>query len=823
MIFLSFLVRKFPVCAASLLMLGLMTAHPLAASESVEETGGEAIISPKVEDFELAIGSAEGLKEVYGAAQGEDFRELNEIGSSLWGEAQSPDFLLAQEMEDADLSFPEGGLLRITVTGTRTPRSIEDLPATVTVFDLEDLEFNGVVNLRDLLRYEPGVSVRNDLRYGLQDVNIRGIEGNRILFQLDGIRLPERFEFGPFNIGRGDYVDFATLSAVEVLRGPASTLYGSDALGGVITFRSLRPDDLLAPGETFALDIPFTYTSYNGGFSEAIRLAGRNDTGSEVVFVVSRLDAREATVRADPSLIDPQDRSGTTVYGNFVHNIDDFSNLSIILEDFNRDTRTTTAEANLGSPAMGTTTTSFVEDILIDRWRVALAYEFDDPDNPGWLHYALARAYYQGATETEKNLENRISQGTPLFRETTNELTSQVVGGEAQFRSDFTTGALTHQLTYGIEASNTFNSRPRDRIQTNLITGESTRTIPPDTFPVKDFPDSDTLRLGAYLQDEITWGPVDLIAGLRFDYYDLSPSPDEAFNRNGAESAGLTASSLSPRLAVLYNATPELSVYGQYARGFRAPLYSEINSGFTNTTGRFFKYQTIPNPDLEPETSNSFEVGIRGRYPQFDFGLTGFYNTYNNFIETFQPAGIRCLVNADPCPTFSPALGGTAQVNVFQTQNISDARIFGVELGTEYRFSPNPDGLSLLGSLAWVQGDDLTRNEPLRSVDPLKAVVGLRYRSPNDTWRAELLSTLVGTARVPDDITTFVPNSYALLDLLGQYNVTPNFGLNLGIYNLLNTRYFIYSDTRNVPADAPDINRYSQPGTYVRVGVNLEF
>ena len=170
---------------------------------------------------------------------------------------------------------------------------------------------------------------------------------------------------------------------------------------------------------------------------------------------------------------------------------------------------------------------------------------------------------------------------------------------------------------------------------------------------------------------------------------------------------------------MLYNATrPELSVYGQYARGFRAPLYSEINSGFTNITGRFFKYQTIPNPDLQPETSNSFEVGIRGRYPQFDFGLTGFYNTYNNFIETFQPAGIRCLVDADPCPTFSPALGGTAQVNVFQTQNISDARIFGVELGTEYRFSPNPDGFSLLGSLAWVQGDDLTRDEPLRSVDP---------------------------------------------------------------------------------------------------------
>ena len=149
--------------------------------------------------------------------------------------------LIAQESP----SDTEEDVLRITVTGTRTPRAVNDLPATVTVFELEDIEFYQSQDLRDLLRYEPGVSVRNNLRYGLQDVNIRGIEGNRVLFQLDNIRLPERFEFGPFNVGRGDYVDLATVQAVEVLRGPASTLYGSDALGGVVSFRSLEAEDLL--------------------------------------------------------------------------------------------------------------------------------------------------------------------------------------------------------------------------------------------------------------------------------------------------------------------------------------------------------------------------------------------------------------------------------------------------------------------------------------------------------------------------------------------------------------------------------------------------
>ncbi|MGF1570208.1 MAG: TonB-dependent hemoglobin/transferrin/lactoferrin family receptor [Nodosilinea sp.] len=713
------------------------------------------------------------------------------------------------------VEFSEEGGLRITVTGTRTPREVDDLPATVTVFDLQDFQFLQIQNLRDLLRYEPGVSVRDDPRFGLQDVNIRGIEGNRILLQLDGIRLPERFEFGPFNIGRGDYVDFNTLQAVEVLRGPASTLYGSDALGGVVSFRSIEPGDLLGPGETFGGDAFTTFLSETGGFESALRTAVRYGP-VEGIFVYSRRDGREASVRADPTLINPQDRTGNTFFGNLVYVLNDTSRLSLIAEDFSRDTRTTTAPANLDD-----ITTSFVEDILIDRTRFSLAYEFDDADSPSFLQFARAQIFYQDATETERNLENRTVNGVPVFRDTYNEFIADSYGGDVQLRSDFFTGDLFHQLTYGLDVSTTSNSRPRDRVQTNLLTGEATRSIPPDVFPVKDFPDGNTLRLGAYVQDEIEIGPVDIIAGLRFDYYDLTTSPDTDFNRNGAESADLSASALSPRIAALYRVTPEISVYGQYARGFRAPLYSEINSGFTNTTGRFFKYQTISNPDLEPETSNSFEVGVRGNYPQFDLRLTGFYNTYNNFIETFQAAGTRCLVEVDPCPQGGPA--GTQVVNIFQTQNIANARIFGLEAGGAYRFDPSGYGFSLLASLAWVKGDDLTNDVPLSTIDPFTAVAGLRYRAPGDQWRAELISTIVGTPTVAAGSTTFVPAAYAVFDLIGSYQATPGLGLNLGIYNLFNTRYFNYSDVRNQPADDPTIDRLSQPGINVRVGINYAF
>ncbi|NEQ31157.1 MAG: TonB-dependent hemoglobin/transferrin/lactoferrin family receptor [Leptolyngbya sp. SIO4C5] len=719
---------------------------------------------------------------------------------------------------ESDFEFSDDFQLRITVTGTRTPLEVDELPGTVTVFDLEDIQFYQAQDLRDLLRYEPGVSVRNNLRYGLQDVNIRGIEGNRVLFQLDGIRLPERFEFGPFNVGRGDYVDFATLQAVEVLRGPASTLYGSDALGGVVTFRSLEPSDLLEPGEDFAADLSTTYISATGGFENVARLAGREDN-LETVLVVSRRDSRESDVRADERFIDSQDRAGVTFYGNLVYRFSDTQSLSFIAEDFGRDTRTTTADDNLGG-----TTSRFVEDILINRSRFSLTYEYDDPDSLGFLQFARAQVYYQDSTEIERNLENRITSGIPVLRDTENRFVADSYGGDVQLRSDFSTGALEHRLTYGFDISSTFNSRPRDRIQTNLLTGEASRNIPPDVFPVKDFPDGDTLRLGVYVQDEIEVGDFDLIAGLRFDHYDLSTDADQAFNRNGAESANLTASAFSPRIALRYEATPELSFYGQYARGFRAPLYSEINSGFTNTTSPFFKYQTISNPELEPETSDSFELGMRGNFDQFDFRLTGFYNTYDNFIATFQSAGTRCLVVANPCPGFSPPFSFDTQiVNVFQTQNVAEARIYGVEFGGEYRFNPEGYGWSLLGSLAWAQGDDLTDDVPLDTVDPFTAVVGLRYRAPEDKWRAELIGTLVGRARVEAGTTTKVPDAYAILDFISSYQVTPTFGLSLGVYNLFNTRYFNYSDVRTIPADAVDINRYSQAGTNVRVGVNLTF
>jgi len=283
----------------------------------------------------------------------------------------------------------------------------------------------------------------------------------------------------------------------------------------------------------------------------------------------------------------------------------------------------------------------------------------------------------------------------------------------------------------------------------------------------------------------------------------------------GAQASDFSSSALSPSLGLVVRVTPELALVGRYARGFRAPLFSEINSGFSNIAGLGFRYRTLSNPNLEAETSNNFELGVRGRYSQVRFSLTGFYNTYNNFIETFASAGVDTTI-VPPFPVF-----------LFQTQNVSQARIYGFEMSGQYQFSPGDSGFSVLASLGLTVGDDLTSGQPLESVNPFRAVVGLRYRAPENRWGADLITSLVGEPRLRSNrpANSFTPSSYTVVDLIGFYNITPLVTLNMGIFNLFNTQYFEYQDVRTlVNAPAPsDINRFAQPGISFRAGLTWRF
>ena len=734
-----------------------------------------------------------------------------------------------EDEEDADTTTEpdvlEGPEIRITVTGTRSPRPLDESPANVTVLDFDEINRITATDIQDLVRYEPGVTVRNSSRYGLQDYSIRGLDGNRVLLQVDNIPLPTRFEFGPFQLGR-DYVDTEILSTLEIIRGPASALYGSDALAGVVSYFTLDPSDLLdeAEGNIFS-SLSTNFDSSNNGFTSTGIIASRLDQ-FDILLGYTRRDRSETSVAGDSLFVDDSSGSRNNFLGTVVYNIDAFNRLNLTAEVFDDTNDIDIADANLGPDIR-------FEDVRINtnRERLSLAYEYDNPDSNSFLQYGQFQAYFQNARQEELREREFIygfssggqfPVGTPTLREDDYDFLDRVVGANLQLRSDFMIGEVSNRLTYGAEISNTRNERPRDRIETNLLTGEQTRTSVTDTFPVADFPNSDTLRLGLYVQNEITFpgDRISLIPGIRFDYYDLTTEASEAFTRNGAEAVDYDATSVSPSLSLVYQATPEITLVGRYARGFRAPLYSEINSGFTNTSGAFFKYRTISNPDLEAETSNTFELSVRGEFEQARFNLTGFYSRYSDFIESFVSAGTEVLT---PPPAF-----GTPIVNIFQTQNVSDAEIYGVEFGGEYRFSPEPHGFRVRAALAWTIGNNLTTDEALLSVDPFELVAGIGYQAPEDRWGVELVGTIVGEPRSDREsdpaagIEPFEPGAFAVFDLIGYYRFSQDVTLNVGIFNLLDEEYYRYADVRTFN-ERPDIERFTQPGLSITAGLTWQF
>ncbi|MGY4610663.1 TonB-dependent hemoglobin/transferrin/lactoferrin family receptor [Thermostichus sp. MS-CIW-38] len=719
---------------------------------------------------------------------------------------------------------PVFNLQQVTVTGTRTERTLADSPATITVIDRERLRQELIQNIQDLVRYEPGVSVRRSVRYGLQDFNIRGLDANRVLIQVDGIRQPERFSFGPFTIGR-DTFELETLKTVEIIRGPASTLYGSDALGGVVTYTTLDPADLLGERDSH-VGLSSQYDSKNQGYVNTLSLAGRQDN-LEALLIYTRRDAREPDIQADPSFKDRQTVEGDNVLAKLVYRFSPFDSLTLTAEYFNNRTTTTFSPRNL-DPGIRL----FRETIETERSRLSLEYRYANPDTPAF-ELATVQIYYQPARTQEPSVEERTltvqGRPVPVRRDTFNELVSNILGASVQAQSRFQTGDLSHRLVYGMEISTTRNERPRNRFQTNLLTGAVTQNIPPDTFPTKDFPDSDTVRFGLYLQDEIDFGGGNftLIPGIRYDTYRLTPSPDEAFLKSGAEAASLFADAISPKVGLVWRINPNLTFTAQYNTGFRAPQYNEINSGFTNLVSPFFRYRTLSNPNLRPETSQGFEVGLRGIYPQASFSLAAYYNTYNDFIEAFREVG------SEPSPPGPPGSPPPPPVTLFQSQNVSRARIYGVEATGQYFFSPDLTGWSLNGSFAWAVGDNLTENKPLLSIEPLTAVLGLHYDDPSQIWGARLVATLVADPRDPQREVVqpnpnappqipFVPKGYTVVDLLGYYNLDDNWQLNFGVFNLFDEKYFLYSETRSLFV-GPEVERRAQPGRHAALSFSTRF
>ena len=181
---------------------------------------------------------------------------------------------------------------------------------------------------------------------------------------------------------------------------------------------------------------------------------------------------------------------------------------------------------------------------------------------------------------------------------------------------DLDTERVAHRLGFGFEYRDRDTEEYRDGLSTDMQTGEQTNVLLGEVFPLRDFPITKTEEFGAYIEDTMNFGDWTVIAALRADRFELSPSQDAMFREDYpfAEPVSLTESDLSPKLGVIHRVTDNTDLFLQYSHGFRAPPYADANISLDVP---IFNLRAVPrNSTTAPAsgewTSLSTEAGSMG-------------------------------------------------------------------------------------------------------------------------------------------------------------------------------------------------------------------
>jgi len=527
------------------------------------------------------------------------------------------------------------------VTATRTEIEVKEVPMSVEVVTREEIDALDADNVMDILRFSTGITFYRDKNY--RTPMIRGFEGKHSLVLINGRRMATR-------ASGGDPFWFSTnnIERIEIVRGPASSLYGSDALGGVINIITKKPKKGLT------LDFSTKYGSYA---DESDTTTGKfySGYGSEKWGVsISSYFVNRNPYNSPTGDTCCGDYEYNNVAGNFYYN---FSNaLSLVADvDYMKDDE----DDRILHPK-GWLYTLGAEEELKD---FSLKLDFNRSTLKGFLRGYYSERHHDGE---ERYLNDTLIKGSMK---------------EAGTIKDFVDG---HRKTKVIEAQMSalfFDShlftlggdfRRESFRTTNINTGHGYFWSAKDGM-TKRGSSSDIDYWAFYLQDEWQIGDKLLVVpGLRYDHSEFG---DE----------------VSPKVGVTYNFLPNFRTKFNYAHGFRAPMAGDF-SAEKFITGK--KLHVIGNPDLDPESLDSYELALEGEYGRFSGRIAYFYNDVKDLIEK---------VRKGPDPDNS---GWT----LVENENISKAHIQGLEIEAGISIS---EELFLSASYAYLNAENADTKERL--------------------------------------------------------------------------------------------------------------
>lgn len=581
----------------------------------------------------------------------------------------------------------------IVVTGSRVEESVFEEPQAASVVRRREIVENIYRTTPEALAHTPGVTVQKTA-HGQGSPFIRGLTGEQVLILVDGVRLNNStFRYGP-----NQYlstIDPAVIDHIEVVRGPSSALYGSDAMGGVINVVTRKRRDFSQEQDTDA-EVNLIYGSADKEKTGRIAVEGNIvDYG-----YLANADYRDFDNLEGGGDIGEQLYTG---YEEYHANLA----LSYRLDNDDRVDLTFQETKQINVPRTDKFINSQESQIFDPQEHTAMALHWDTR-----LSSALAQRI-KGSVSFQRQKEVLYRQA---FSSTTLrhlEDVTDTVGFNLQADKAL---AERHLLSYGLEYyADQVNS-------TRVDTTAGVSTAKPGSFP----DDSKYYMAGVYLQDEYLLGDrSEVTLGIRY-------SDDRVkTNLTGFGTLDQSYSDVTGSIRWSGLIAAETRLFAGISQGFRAPNLNDIAVLQSTNQGT-----DVPSPDLESEKSINYELGMKVNKPRWQGTAVVFWSDYKGLIER-RPGTYQGLSFIDDN---NNGIQDAGEDNVSQKFNIGKANIWGTELDGSFVLTPE---WTSYGNLAWARGENKTDNEPVSKIPPLRALIGARWQPEGRKYWLEPFVELV--------------------------------------------------------------------------------
>ena len=645
----------------------------------------------------------------------------------------------------APVRAEEAMLATVNVTAKGYASADLETPVSTVSLDRDEIARRGAANVGDALRGEPGIAVSNDSAQGQNPV-IRGLGKESMVLLVDGMRFNSAQPAGAI----ASFMTLGLAERIEVVKGGASVLYGTGALGGAINV--LMPQARFTPG--VGVNAGASYDSVSQGWrGTAVMNASAGDHALMLGASLARID----DYKSPEGRVKRTGYDSDAVIGQYRFRIDSQQQLRVSAQ-WHRDEDVwypgSTRPINPANPAVGTNT---VHSPKQERRLYEAGYS-SKGDGAAPFNFDV-RVYRQEMERSIYSWANRFNRDM-----VTNEVTFRTDGVDA--KADWWVHPQ-HQLALGVNAWKMSGNPDR-------------RMSSPPAFPApvvnNPFQDAEIRALGLYLQDDMRFGQLNVLAGLRWDQVEGSA---KSMNPNAANPAmrrfsGLKEkeSAVSGSLGAIYEVAPLLRPYASYARAFRAPGMRERFESGPRGDGYYY----TGSPEVEAEQADQYEIGIKGETSALNYQVSAFYNKIDNYLTgQIMPAAT------------TPACAGNAFCK--KTVNLGSATIKGFEAKVAWQVSGSH---WLNASYSRIRGENDDMNEPLFQMPADEVSLG---------WIGQIMPGVKGdfTLRLVDEqkrVATRFTNGtenrtagFVTADLGATWQFAKNQSLRLAVRNIADKTY----------------------------------